>query len=201
MPESITLNTLKETIKERSKDANSYVIAVSGFGGSGKSTLAKTLSEHLQNTTIIHVDDFIVHRLSGRSDRWLSIDWMRLQKEVLEPVRSGKGTITYGIYDWKTNTIHQEQHASVKKYVIIEGVGLIREEFTPYVDLTVWIDIPLEVASNRGKKRDVEEYGAIENEILWDEVWTPNDKDYFETCRPDTKADFLLTQEQKNHVQ
>ncbi len=73
----------------------------------------------------------------------------------------------------------------------MEGIGLVRPSLMPYFDCSVWVDIPLEVAVERGKRRDREEY-KVDHDSLWDELWMPNDRDYFEKYSPKEKVDFIL---------
>lgn len=176
----------------RATSSQTFVIAISGFGGSGKSTIAKKLVEALKDATIIPLDDFIMNRLQGRSLEWASFDWQRLIKEVLLPIRKREKSIEYGVYSWIEDKVAQKRTVEIKKYVIIEGVGLIRDSLQEYFDCTVWIDTPFDIAIARGKKRDKEEY-SIDHDKLWDEVWGPNDKDYFDTFKPKEKADFVLS--------
>ena len=192
MSQDISLNDLLSEIQERASGHGKYVIALSGFGGSGKSTLADKMAEQLENAVVIRLDDFIIDRLSKRSEDWEGIDWDRLTKQVLQPILEGADVLEYGVYDWKENAVTNVKKIVLKKYVIIEGIGLIRENLKKYFDLTVWLDVPLEIASRRGKQRDVEEYGLPHYTDLWDSIWIPNDRDYFAKYQPDVHADLLL---------
>jgi uridine kinase len=192
MPQKISSKELLEAIKEQSKDSVHFVIAISGFGGSGKSTVASNFLDELKDATIIHVDDFITNHLSIRSADWFGIEWDRLKKEVLNPIFQNRDEIEYGVYDWKENEVIRRTSLSLPKYILVEGVGLIRNELEQYFDLSVWLNVPLDTATTRGKKRDIEEFGAEENNPMWDNVWIPNDGDYFKKHKPDTKVDFIL---------
>lgn len=183
---------LTETIIESAKSKTKFVIALSGFGGSGKSSLAKKLSDTLQNAVIISLDDFIINRLDERSSNWSGFDWNRLTKEILKPIQDGEQKVTYGVYNWKQNKIIENKTLPLPKYIIVEGCGLIRDELNPYFDFSIWIDLPLEIASDRGSTRDREEY-KVDHDKLWSEKWTPNDKDYFEKYQPEKHANFLLS--------
>jgi uridine kinase len=193
----IRLENLTLAIKEKVKDKNPFIIALSGFGGAGKSTVANKLANLLGSTDIVSIDDFMLDRLSTRSDNWNSLDWERLTKEVLQPLSVNNKAITYGIYDWKENKIVQDKTFNVSKYVIIEGVGLLRPELKNYIDLSIWIDVPLGIASEQGKKRDREEY-KVNHDQLWDTLWMPNDKDYYEKYHPEQIASFLLKPSEDN---
>ena len=183
----ITLENLSKVIKERAKNKNPFVIVVSGFGGAGKTTLAIKLAKSLGQADIIHLDDFIINRLTERSPDWAGFDWERLTNEVLLPASRRQKKIEYGIYDWVKNKVLEKRILHLKKYIIIEGVGLIKKQLKKYFDVSVWIDIPLKVASERGKKRD-----SADHEALWDDLWTSNDRDYYEKYQPKNSADFIV---------
>jgi uridine kinase len=191
LSKTISLENLVLTIQDKAKHKSPFIIALSGFGGAGKSTTANKLASYLEFTDIISIDDFILDRLSNRSDDWRGFDWERLTEEVLQPLRSNNKTITYGVYNWKENKIVQNKTLRVSQYVIIEGVGLLRPELQSYFDLSIWIDAPLEIASEQGKKRDREEYKANHDQ-LWDTLWIPNDNDYYKKYHPEQITDFLL---------
>ena len=186
-----TLQNLAAIIKSKAKNKAHFVIAISGFGGSGKSTVAKKLNSALKKSTIISLDSFIIDRLSKRSKAWSGFDWTRLIEQVLKPIKSDKDTIRYDVYDWAENKNRPGQPLQVPKYIIVEGVGLIRNSLKNYFDFSIWIDVPLKTASEQGKKRDREEQ-QIDHDKLWDELWTPNDKDYYKKYQPKSNVDFIL---------
>ena len=65
-------------------------VAISGFGGSGKSRLAEAVSNEIEGSAIVPIDDFIVGARDERSGNWRTFDRDRLKSEVLE-----KATIGY----------------------------------------------------------------------------------------------------------
>jgi len=186
-----SINEAAEIIKKIAEGKKHFVIALAGFGGAGKSTVANKLSNTLENAVVIPLDQFIINRLLDRSADWDGFDWARVIEQVLKPVQDGSEIITFGICDWQQNKIIEEKTLELPKYIIIEGCGLIREQLKKYFDFSIWIDIPLEVAYERGSTRDREEY-KVDHDKLWKERWTPNDKDYFEKYQPAVNADFLL---------
>lgn len=192
MSKKVSLQELASEIKNRTNDRNHFVIALSGFGGAGKSTIAKAILEALGGGETIHLDDFIHDRLSQRSDSWEGFEWDRLIEQVLKPIAEGADVIDYGVYNWQSNGIVEKRKVVLPKYVILEGVGLIRDELKKYFDLTIWIDVSLATATERGKRRDVVEYGVPQHAELWDTIWTPNDQDYCTKYRPEDNSDFLL---------
>jgi uridine kinase len=183
------LNKLAEEIRQRAKKTAPYVIAISGFVGSGKSTLSEQLKKLLADATVIHVDDFIAADENGAKEGYLH-NWEKLKKLVFERVKTDEEIVSR-IYDWPTNKQVLEK-LPVTKYMIIEGsAGLIQDKFLAYIDLTIWIDVPHKIANARGKRRDKEEYN-VDHDELWDNVWTPREKESFKKQRPDKKADIIF---------
>lgn len=192
MAQAVRLKELLSEIKRRANNREHFVVALSGFGGAGKSTTADILAESLGSSEIVHLDDFIHDQLSQRSDSWEGFEWARLVEQVLKPIAEGASAIEYDVYDWKSNGIVEKRKIDLPKYVILEGVGLIRDDLKKYFNATIWIDISLATATERGKHRDVVEYGVPQHAELWDTIWTPNDRDYFKKYRPEEVTDFLL---------
>ena len=173
------------------RQSDCRIIAISGFGGAGKSSLAAKMKGILSNAEIVCVDEFIVEQLHGQASRWEGIDWNRLIREVLFPASNNEKTITYGVYDWTENRVVRFRSFDLPKFLIIEGVGLLRPQLKSYFDYSVWLDVPLETATARGIKRDRELYG-VDYEKEWREVWSVNDREYFNYFKPLDLADCIL---------
>jgi uridine kinase len=192
MPDTLNLQSLADSIEARAKEKKHTIIALSGFGGAGKSTLARQLMNLLGQAEVVSLDDFILNRLANLSSDWSTgFDWKRLVEQVLQPLSEGKDTITYERYDWSRNEAIDSRTIQLPVYLIVEGVGLLREDLKKYFDITVWINVPLEIASERGKSRDREVY-QVDHDALWANLWIPADKGYAEKHRPRENADFLL---------
>lgn len=179
---------LLEKIDKLNKPA---VIAVSGFGGSGKSTFSEALGKTL-NVPIIGVDSFATSRLDSEQSHWGSVDFNRLEKEVLIPYMEGRNPIQYGHYDWNIDGINETIDVPHSRLIIVEGIGLFRPELLKYFAYKIWVDTPLEIATARGKKRDRDVYRNPQDE-KWDGSWKRNDLEYFETFKPKDGADFVVS--------
>lgn len=166
------------------------IIAVSGFGGAGKSTFSDLLSEKI-NVPVIRLDSFARDRLENNPILWNSMDFDRLEKEVIVPFSSGMKNIQYGGYHWGENKITETKSVVHNGLIIIEGVGLLRPSLNKYFTYKIWVDVPKEEAIRRGKKRDYEVYKITRNEN-WDGIWKTNDTEYFETFKPKETADFIV---------
>jgi len=185
----LTVEELANHIKSKSDNTERFVIAISGFGGAGKSTISKKLVDLLCNATLIHTDDFIASDENGALEGY-HLDWEKLEGQLIKPSKS-VATLTARIYDWPSNKPVFEEVAA-NQYVIIEGsIWLIQDKFKNSFDLTAWVDVPQDIANARGKKRDNEEYG-VDHDKLWDEVWSPREKDSFNKLQPDKNADLLI---------
>jgi uridine kinase len=169
-------------------DERPLIIAISGFGGSGKSTLAADLKAKMEHAEIISLDAFGIDQLSGRSNDWANFDRKRLQEQVLEPAKSGED-VRYEEYDFKTNTIVGWQSVPASVYLIVEGCSCIHPDLLSYYDFTIWVDCPLDQATERGIARDLK--WGYDSKDLWHSTWMPNEKDFYDKFRPDQQADFL----------
>ena len=204
MPEE--LQKLIGGILTKTKKGSRVIIAISGFGGSGKTTLAKQLEKELPDAAVISVDDFIIRsKFSERTDHWNSIDWLRLIEQVLSSFKNA-GTVNYQVYDWQADNLDTWRTILQKRFLIIESVGLLQPLLLPYFDYSVWIDYPFESAMKRGMERDKARFSADNIHLwesrkkLWEEVWIPNDREYFAKHRPDTWADFVYHPEIKHSL-
>jgi uridine kinase len=178
------IEELISEIDQIKKTKDRVVVAISGFGGSGKTTLTDKLVKHygLIDGQVIHLDNFIVDRAEG--DGTLGgYDWVRFE-QVLQDVKDGK-RLYYQVYDWPhDNLTDWFIDEPLPPIVIVEGIRLLQPRLLRYFDIPVWIDCPLEVATQRGKKRDRENSNDptydIEAHIKkWDDIWVPKEISYF----------------------
>lgn len=190
IPKAVTIDQFMQAIKKQASRKEGVVVAISGFGGSGKTTLAQRLANELEGVNVISMDDFIVDRLSVRSEDWEGFDYKRLMKEVLEPIRNNASTIRYHQYDWDQNKLGKLVTVKLSKYVILEGLGILQGDLMKFFNITAWIDVPLQEAIKRGMERDKQT--GTENKSSWEEIWQPNDKDFFQKHHPKEHADFII---------
>jgi len=166
------------------------IVGVSGFGGSGKSTAAKQLGKAL-NASVVGVDSFQQKgAFTTQFSLWEIMDYARLEKEVLEPFSKGQ-KVEYRHFDAEKEILLNTIGIESDGILIVEGVGLFRPELLKYFSYKIWIDMPVEMAIARGKKRDREEYGNP-TDALWDGVWKDNDLQYLEQYKPKEVADMII---------
>src|SRR3989344_3698400 len=106
------------------------IIAISGFGGAGKSTFAELLGGAI-GASVIGLDSFARDRLETHS-LWESMDFDRLEREVLIPFLSNTETIQYGHYDWKKKKLIKTNSRGNTGSLSLEGVGLLCPNITKY---------------------------------------------------------------------
>jgi hypothetical protein len=146
---------------------------------------------------VVPIDDFITGERAQRSPDWATFDRHRLKTDVLD-VASVDSTLRYRQYnsgEWVSGKGGSWRELQVGRLVIIEGCGIIHPLLTPYYTVSAWIDCPQERALVSAKKRDESEtdlFGDDDTSQLWDEVWGPNDRDFYINFRPDQNATVLV---------
>jgi uridine kinase len=179
-------------INKKSGDTEPIIIGIDGFGGSGKSTFATRLKAGLKDAAIIRFDDFIIGLDVSDEDK-SNFDRDRLEREVLIPARAGL-PIAYRQTRLKGNKLGGTIRIPTTKYLIIEGVSCYYPSIEKYYDVKIWIDVPANVARDRGAKRDkrlaLTDINFAGNTELWD-MWTKTYQQYKDKHRPHERADII----------
>lgn len=165
------------------------VVGISGFGGSGKSTAARSLARRA-GTVRMRGDDFLDPvRSHLRSSDWSGVDRVRLVEEVLLPFREGRAS-TFRRFDWSRRALAEPEPVPSGDVMIVDLIGLFHPDAWDALDLTLWCDVDLEIATRRGMARD-RSLGR-DHDRLWTEVWVPNEIDFADRFRPRERASILL---------
>jgi uridine kinase len=174
-------------IEQRRGELGRVVVAISGYAGAGKSVLARALVDALDDAVRVRGDDFLdpprVHRRSGD---WDGVDRHRLLSEVLEPFRAGRPILVRSL-DWDTQRLGEPTPLPQASVLVVDAIGIFHPELLPWFDLTIWVDVELEVARSRGMARD--RAAGLDHDDLWAQVWTPNDREFEQTFAPADQAD------------
>lgn len=166
------------------------VVGISGYGGSGKSTLARALVAALPGAERLRGDDFLdPHRVHERSPDWDGVERERLATEVLRPFRAGEDT-RFRRFDWDTGRLRDPEPLPRTDLLVVDVVGLFHPATLPLLDVTVWCDVDLTTATGRGMARD--RAAGNDHDLLWRDVWAPNERDFERAFAPRAAADRLV---------
>lgn len=166
------------------------VVGVSGYCGSGKSTLARALVDAVPDSVRMRGDDFLdPARSHRRSSDWDGVERVRLRDSVLRPFRTGSGG-SFRRYDWSVRALGEPEPVPTARVMVVDLIGLLHPDTTEELDLRVWCDVPLETALARGIARD-RALGRA-HDVLWHEVWAPNERDFEERFAPRSRADVVV---------
>jgi uridine kinase len=179
-------------------------IAVDGVSGSGKTSFADDLAGELRargrSVVRASVDDF--HRPKAERYRMgrnssdghylESYDYDALKRELLDPLAPG-GTRVYRtkVFDLETDTpeLSQLREAQDGTILIVDGLFLNRDELRDYWDLSIFLDVPFDVATRRCAARDgsVADYLHSSNRR-----YVEGETRYLKECRPRDRASIVI---------
>lgn len=90
-----------------------------------------------------------------------------MRNDVLIPFRDEREG-TFRRFDWSRRELGEIEPVPAGDALLVDLIGLFHPEALPALDLTAWMDVPLDVARERGMRRD-EQLGR-DHSRLWDEV-------------------------------
>ena len=166
------------------------MVGVSGYAGAGKSTLARHLVAHVPGSVRMRGDDFLDPvRSHRRSGDWDGVERTRLVREVLIPFRDRTPGL-FRRFDWSAGTLAAPEPVPIAEVMVVDLIGLFHPEAIDAIDLTVWCDLELATAQERGMKRDAGL--GRDHSRLWRDVWVPNERDFDANFAPRTQAEVLF---------
>ena len=170
-----------------------FLVALDGPSGAGKSTIAAAVAA-ATSATVVPSDDFFAAEItdvqwearSGAERARDAIDWRRLRRDALEPLRAWKpaawhafdfqaGIRLDGTYAMCAEIIRRKPAA----LIILEGAYSSRPELTDLIDLSVLIDAPTSIRQQRLAARETE--GFL---LAWHARWDVAEEFYFTHVRP-----------------
>jgi uridine kinase len=176
----------------RASAGRPIVVGVSGYGGSGKSTLTRQLVNRIPGAYRLRGDDFLdPERSHKRSSDWDGVERLRLVEEVLVPIRERRRG-SFRRYDWSARQLGELEPLPDVDILVVDLIGLLHPEALDALDLTVWCDVDLQTATQRGQARDA----ALGRnfEALWRDVWVPNEIEFERLFAPRSHAEVLISQ-------
>lgn len=182
----VSLDELAARIEILRRAQPRAVVAISGYGGSGKSTLAKTLADS-EGSVRLRGDDFLDPiRSHQRSTDWDGVERTRMRDEVLVPYRNGE-RVRFRRFDWHTRALAPATDLPDADVLLVDAIGVLHPDLDGCFDLSVWVDVDLHTAGERGRERD--RLNGHDHDRLWADVWLPNDRDFAARYDPKGRAD------------
>ena len=182
-------------------DAQRAVVAIDGRSGSGKSTVAEAVA-HAIGAVIVPCDDFFAAGVSNAEwDRRTpeqraadALDWRRLKREAIEPLRTGRAARWYafdflagprgdGTYPLQRTPTERAS----KPVVLLDGAYSARPELADVVDLSVLVEAAPSTREARLAARE-------EADVLrqWHARWDLAEEHYFRHVRPPSAFDMVI---------
>jgi len=164
-------------------------VGVSGYAGAGKSVLARQLADVVDDAVRLRGDDYLdPQRVHRRSSDWDGVERRRMRDEALEPFRAG-APVAVRPLDWSTGRHGVPTPLPQASVLIVDAIGIFHPELLPWFDLTVWVDVDLDVAQAQGMARD--RAAGLDHDTLWTDVWTLNDREFEQTFSSRSFADLF----------
>jgi len=156
------------------------VIGIDGRSKSGKTSLAAELGAPGDGVAIIHTDDIAWHHSF--------FDWTPvLVTGLLEPLRRDGPPVSFTPQAWidrgRSGSIDIRRGTQV---VLVEGVGAARAELTRWLDATIWVETPEDVAMRRTVELDRDPPGFIDD-------WMRAERAHLDRDRPWTRATVITS--------
>ncbi len=177
------------------------LIAVDGASGAGKSALAASLAAATQGV-IVPSDDFFAAEITAGEWNARSaaerardaIDWRRLRRDALEPLRAGHraawhpfdfaaGERPDGTYAMSQTPVHRDPAQTI----ILDGAYCSRPELADLIDLSILVEAPAEIRQRRLAAREAAALLAA-----WHARWDGAEAHYFTHARPRTSFDLVV---------
>ncbi len=187
--------------RRRQHASRPLVVALDGGSGAGKSTLAACVTERV-DAAWIPVDDF--YRADIPDHRWddipvdvrldLIFDWQRLREDVIEPLLAGKCARWYAfdfVSGLRPDGTYGMQTAPTERapadVILLDGAYTAGPHLADLVDLTVLVDVPVEVRHARQAAREDADFLR-----RWHTLWDPFEAYYFTEVRPRASFDLVV---------
>ncbi|WP_324782773.1 kinase [Mesobacillus jeotgali] len=176
-----------------------FVLGIDGLSRAGKTTFVKKLASMLESkeiqNMIIHIDDHIVERKSRYNtgqDEWQEYYYLQWDieslKEILFEKLSYSNDLKLPYYDHALDRHeYKELNIADKKVIIVEGIFLLRKEWSSFFDFAVFLDCPREIRFSRESletQLNIEKFNK--------RYWKAEDF-YLEKVRPIEKAHLVLS--------
>lgn len=152
------------------------LVSIDGPCGSGKTSLAAAIAQALP-CNLFHMDDFYLP-LSQRPENWretpgANMDFPRLARQVLEPVRAG-AAVTYRAYDCKSGQLRPPVELPPRPLNVIEGSYCQHPALGGVYDLRVFLTCSPRAQTRRLMAREGGRFQTFQT------LWIPLETRYFQ---------------------
>src|SRR5436853_4437590 len=197
----LAVDTVVTAIRAGAVSPQRLVVAIDGRSGSGKTTVAAAVAQAI-GAVIVPCDDFFAASVSNTEwDRRTpeqraahAIDWRRLKREAIEPLRTGRPARWYafdflagprgdGTYPLRRTPTE----LAPKPVVLLDGAYSARPELADVLDLSVLVEAALTTRETRLAARE-----AADVLQQWHARWDVAEEHYFRHVRPPSAFDIVL---------
>lgn len=197
----LAVDTVVTPIRARSVSGRGLVVAIDGRSGSGKTTVAEAVAQAI-SAVIVPCDDFFAASVSDEQwDRRTPeqraadmLDWRRLKREAIEPLRTGLPARWYafdflagpradGTYPLQTTPTERLP----KPVVLLDGAYSTRPELADLLDLRVLVE-----ATSTSRQARLATREAADVLRRWHARWDLAEEYYFRHVRPPSAFDVVV---------
>ena len=196
------LDKVVSTIRACPVNDQRLVVAIDGRSGAGKSTVAHALAQEI-GAAIVPCDDFFAANVSNAEWDALTpeqrvaeaMDWRRLRREAIEPLRAGRTALWYA-FDFqagpRSDGTYPMQEApkelGPKTVVLLDGAYSARPELADVLDLKVLVEAAHATRETRLAAREAPAFLR-----RWHARWDAAEEHYFTRVRPPPAFDVVLS--------
>lgn len=188
--------------------AKPIIVGITGGSGSGKTLFMNNLMSHLNDASLLSMDNYYVEISKQRKDeegvedfdRLESIDHDRYVRD-LKKLINGE-SISFKEYTFNNNESEAKTiHVESKSVILVEGIFVLHvEEIRELLDLKLYVEAPDYLMMKRRIIRDAKERGYDLDDVLYryEHHVTPSFKKYIEPSRH--WADLIIPNHEKFDV-
>lgn len=183
-----------------------FIAGITGVDTAGKTSFASDLGDCLSDRSIpvqlVHIDDFHhprAYRYAGpdAAENYYtrSFDVQRLVRDVLLPIQTdGSLARELRLLDLETDSYVASRTFDVNRatVVLLEGVFLLRPEICPFLNFTILLDIPWDIALVRARERHLGACGGAAAVAKYSSKYLPAQRGHFEAVDPWSSADVVI---------